>query len=327
MRFLRLELAWWLIPALAGLVLARWRMRRQYAASTTVRWLNDSSFRASLLRRLPIAVLFAGLVLTLLALMDPVVKRPEAVVQSRGRDIVMVLDVSMSMQTKIPNLRLASAQKTGAPGNGLTRLDAVKNAMRSFVLLRHDDRIALVLFSNNPYIVCPLTFDYSYLLQYIDMVDQNSIHGEGSTAIGDALVLSDQLLAKQSNSADRRHQLIVLFTDGENNRGSDPVDALTALNAENTHVDVVGINLEKDNAQVQRFLQAVYKYDGHYFDASTAGDMDRASHMIDSLEPGLLINKVYARDWPVYDWFAIPALACLVAAIALRALPFFVDQT
>jgi Mg-chelatase subunit ChlD len=327
MRFLRLELAWWLIPALAGLLLVRWRMRRQYAASTTVRWLNDSSFRASLLRRLPIAVLFAGLLLTMLALMDPVVRHPEAVVQSRGRDIVMVLDVSMSMQTKIPNLRLASAQQTGAIDNGVTRLDAVKSAMRSFVLLRHDDRIALVLFSNNPYVVCPLTFDYSYLLQYIDMVDRNSIEGEGSTAIGDALVLTDQLLAKQSNSADRRHQLIVLFTDGENNRGSDPVDALTALNAEDIHVDVVGINLDKNNEQVQRFLQAVYKYDGHYFDATTAGEMDSASHMIDSLEPGLLVNKVYDRDWPVYDWFAIPALVCLVAAIALRALPFFVDQT
>jgi hypothetical protein len=33
------------------------------------------------------------------------------------------------------------------------------------------------------------------------------------------------------------------------------------------------------------------------------------------------------HDAPVYEWFAVPALVCLVLAMALRAVPFFIDYT
>jgi hypothetical protein len=33
------------------------------------------------------------------------------------------------------------------------------------------------------------------------------------------------------------------------------------------------------------------------------------------------------RDVPVYQWFSLPALVCFALSLALRAVPFFVDQT
>jgi len=324
MRFLRPELVWWLVPALVVLVFARWRLRRQYAASTTVHWLNNSSFRASILRRLPTAVLFAALVLTSLALMDPVVRNPESEVQSRNRDIVLVLDMSDSMQTPIESVEGAPVEQTA-----VTRLDAVKAAMKAFVLLRHDDRLALVIFSDHAYVVCPLTFDHEYLLYYIDMVTPHSIVGEGRTAIGDALATSNLLLTRQSSGTDQHNQLVVLFTDGESNEGRDPVPVLTALHAQDIRVHLVAIELDPNpnNLRVQRVLDATTRYGGRIFNANTAQGINDASTTVDAIEKGLVTMKAYALDRPVYEWFALPALICLVGAIALCAIPFFIDQT
>ena len=109
---------------------------------------------------------------------------------------------------------------------------------------------------------------------------------------------------------------------------SDPVVAIQQLHDENIGFNVVGIALNEaeNKVAVERFIDAVHQNDFRYFDASTPSDVDDASHTIDQLEVGLLSNKISAREDPVYSWFAIPALLCLVAAITLRAVPFFVDQ-
>src|SRR5206468_4266078 len=69
-RFLRPDLAWWLLAAFAAILILRWRARRAFAASTTVTSIDRAS-RASFLRGLPFVTLAAALVLTGLALMDP----------------------------------------------------------------------------------------------------------------------------------------------------------------------------------------------------------------------------------------------------------------
>ena len=45
------------------------------------------------------------------------------------------------------------------------------------------------------------------------------------------------------------------------------------------------------------------------------------------LSKGVLVSKPFVRDAPVYQWFAVPALVCLALGMALRAIPFFIDQT
>ena len=68
-------------------------------------------------------------------------------------------------------------------------------------------------------------------------------------------------------------------------------------------------------------------YGGRYFNASTARDLEVASRVLDETEKGLLVSRPFVRDAPVYEWFALPALFALAAAVALRAIPFFIDQT
>ena len=338
MHFLRSDLAWWLFGALALAIVVRWRSRGRYAASTTVARLSAATYRASMLRRLPLAVLAVALALVAVALMEPVLPSTDSEVQSRGLDIVMLLDLSSSMQEEMERVRpsrdmsrLTFTSRDSLPARvpGKTRLEATKDAIKAFVMRRRDDRIALIVFSDNAYVVSPLTFDHGYLLRYIDMVDDRILRGEGMTAIGDGLSLANNLLARQAGTL-RRNQVVVLFTDGESNAGRDPVAALADSNAANIRVHFVGLDLEeevKNKAQVQKLVEAVRRYGGQYFDATTVRDLEKASRTIDSSEKGVLVNRVHVRDEPVYQWVALPALVLLLAAFALRAIPFFVDQT
>ena len=78
---------------------------------------------------------------------------------------------------------------------------------------------------------------------------------------------------------------------------------------------------------MQALIQTIERNGGRYFNANSERGLQDASRTIDAIEKGLLVSRVYVRDVPVYQWFAIPALVTLCAALALRSLPWFVDQT
>lgn len=339
MRFLHPELGWWMLAALAGLSVLRWRVKHRFVASTTVRWLSAPRYRASRLRRLPLAVLATGVLLLGGALMEPVLPYSQTEITSRGLDIVIALDLSSSMLEEMgrirpprtfQNLTFSTADSAAPMKSVKTRLTATKDAIRSFVASRRDDRIALVVFSDNAYVISPLTFDHAYVIRYVDLIDDQLLRGEGMTAIGDGLALSNYLLARQSGGGDRRNQVVILFTDGENNKGRDPLEVLRESNAAQIRVHMVGVDLEEEvrnKPQVQRLFQSVGRYGGRYFNASTARDLELASRTLDRIEKGVLVSRPFVRDAPVYHWFAVPALVCLALAMALRAIPFFIDQT
>ena len=339
MRFLHPEFGLWLLAALAALGVLRWRMKRRFVAVTTVRWLAARQYRASWLRRLPFAVLVIAVLLLGCALMEPVLPYSQTEITSRGLDIVIALDLSSSMLEEmgrvrpprtLQNLTFSARDSATATKSVKTRLTATKDAIKSFVASRRDDRIALIVFSDNAYVISPLTFDHEYVIRYVDLIDDQLLRGEGMTAIGDGLALSNYLLAKQSGGASRGNQVVILFTDGENNKGRDPMDVLRESNAAKIRVHMVGVDLEEEvrnKPQVQRLFQSVGRYGGRYFNAATARDLERASRTLDQVEKGALVSKPFVRDAPVYDWFAVPALVCLALAIVLRAVPFFIDYT
>ena len=337
-RFLHPEIGWWIAAVFAICLAIRvWRPRRRFLASTAVDRLPRADYAPSFLRRLPSAIVALALLLIGGALMDPVLPYADAEVSSRGLDIVMLLDLSSSMQEPMerpapqmfPSMTPV-AQPPPPRSSGKTRLVATKDAIKTFVRRRREDRIALIVFSDNAYVVSPLTFDHEALLHYIDLVDDQILRGEGMTAIGDGLALANYLLARQANSAGRGNQVVVLFTDGENNKGRDPMDVLAESNAAKIRVHFIGVDLEQDvrsKPQVQLLLQAVRRFGGRYFNANTAADLDAASKTIDAIEKGSLVGRTRLHDAPVYHWFAFPALVCLGVAAVLRAVPFFIDRT
>ena len=347
MRFLHAEFGWIVFAALAAVAILRSRVRRRFVASTTVRWLASPRYEASLLRRLPLALLAIALLLLGVAVMEPVLPYSQAEITSRGLDIVIALDLSSSMLEEMgrirpprtfQNLTFSTSDSASPMKSVKSRLTATKDAIKSFVASRRDDRIALVVFSDNAYVISPLTFDHEYVIRYVDLIDDQLLRGEGMTAIGDGLALSNHLLASASDRdskerglrRDRRNQVVIVFTDGENNKGRDPMEVLGESNAANIRVHMVGVDLEEDvrnKPQVQRLFQAIRRYGGRYFNANTARDLEAASRAIDQVEKGFLVSRPFVRDAPVFQWFALPALVLLAAAIVLRTVPFFIDYT
>jgi Ca-activated chloride channel family protein len=333
--------AWWWVPLAVGIaIVLRTLRRRRYVASTAVRFLRARHYRASIVRRLPWAVLVAGVTAVALALMEPVLPYSEHQIYSRGLDIFLVLDLSSSMQEimepeggavrAVAPPTFSSTMGVRPRPAGKTRLDTTKDALRDFIRRRRDDRLGLVVFSDNAYLVSPMTFDREYLLSYVDMVDDQILRGEGMTAIGDGITLANYVMERQSPPQGRRNRVIVVFTDGENNHGRNPVEALEESAEMNIKVHVILVDLDEEvkvKPMVVALLQAVTRHGGRHYDADTERELIAANADLDALEKVFLASKVSTRNAPVYHWFAIPAIVLLAMAMAIRAIPYFVDLT
>jgi Ca-activated chloride channel family protein len=316
------EAAWLLAGALV--LLATWRAvkRRQYAAVATHSRLASSTYGASRLRRLPVAIGAGALTAIALALMDPVIPYGEERVESRGVDIAMVLDLSSSMEERMGTGTDPSLQQT--------RLEVTKRVISDFVAGRSEDRIGLIVFSDNAYVVSPLTVDHAYVQRYIAMIDDQILRNEGMTAIGEGIATANMLLARQMAPDSRRDRVIVVLTDGENNIGRNPVAALKEAYDAGNRVYMIGVDLDdeiKHKPEVMRLIRAVERQGGRYYTADTAAQLSGASRAIDSLETGVVVSSRSRRDAPAFDPFAAAGIALLCTALAVRSVPFFIDLT
>jgi Ca-activated chloride channel family protein len=336
--FRQFEVLWVAIPVFVIAFVWQWRRRRTFLAFSTADWIHRLQHIPSPLRRLPAVAVASALALVVVALMDPVVPYSEAQVSAQGLDIVLVVDLSSSMQEvmglqrptqSLQTLTFSSRDLTPRRLTGKTRLETTKEAMKDLISRRRGDRLGLVVFSDHAYLVSPLTFDHDNLYKYVDMLDDQILRGEGMTAIGDGVGLATQLLARQS-SEEGQHKLIVVFTDGENNTGRDPVASLGEANAAGIRFHVIGIDLEeevKKKPAVLQLITTVRRFGGQYFNADTQRELRAAYGRIDAMERGRLTSTVAVHSDPVFDWFARPAAVLLLIAMMLRAIPFFRDLT
>jgi Ca-activated chloride channel family protein len=210
-----------------------------------------------------------------------------------------------------------------------TRLEVSKQSLRDFIEKRRHDRIGLVVFSDNAYVISPLTFDYGYLLRYVDDIDDTLMQTEGMTAIGEGIYLADVLFTKQSQ-AKGKNKVMVVLTDGAHNIGRDPIPAIEETSAEGIRTYVIGVDMEesiKKTPAVSQLIETVKAHGGRYFQANSARQMEAANATLATLEKGRLAGKTFVRNVPVFQWFAMPAIGLLIVALGLRVIPFFVDLT
>ena len=156
--------------------------------------------------RILMTLKYLGLALTIMALARPQTSFRQIERTVSGIDIVMVLDVSPSMN--IEDLAERS------------RLEVAKDTMEKFIKGRQNDRIGFVMFSGEPLSMAPPTLDYGLVLSALRQANIGILK-EG-TGIGDGLTVA---LGHLRNSK-ARSRVIVLLTDGDNNVGQ--VDPATA---------------------------------------------------------------------------------------------------
>jgi Ca-activated chloride channel family protein len=172
-------------------------------------------------RHVPIILRVLAVALLIIALARPQNFSSGENIYTEGIDIAMVLDISGSM--------LAEDLKPN-------RIEAAKNVIDNFIKGRTSDRIGLVIFARDSFTQCPLTVDYSVLLNLLSQVKSGMI--EDGTAIGNAIANGVNRL-KDSKS---KSKIIILLTDGVNNAGEvDPVFAAQIAKTFGIRIYTIGV--------------------------------------------------------------------------------------
>ncbi|MFP6664989.1 MAG: VWA domain-containing protein, partial [Deltaproteobacteria bacterium] len=116
-----------------------------------------------------------ALALFLVALARPQIGLGEEEIEAEGIDIVIALDVSGSM----------AALDFKLDGRRATRLAVVQRVVEDFVAARPDDRIGLIAFAAQPWVVSPLTLDHDWLRRNLERIELGMV--DDGTAIGSAI--------------------------------------------------------------------------------------------------------------------------------------------
>jgi len=178
-----------------------------------------------LLRYIPNVILALIVGLILVALARPQKTNEKVEQWTEGIDIMLVIDISESMQIEDfkPN-----------------RMEAAKDVAENFIRGRFQDRIGIVIFSGDAYSLSPLTTDYDLLEAYLRDIDFDMIESRG-TAIGSALAVATNRM-RESNA---KSKVIILLSDGDNTAGNiDPLTAAELADAYNIKIYSVAVGKE-----------------------------------------------------------------------------------
>ena len=197
----------WLLLLLAAIPLLFVAGRRPSARPAAVLWVRTKRWGVSwgaLLFGFNALLPWIALTLAVLAMARPQQGVRQSETETRGVDIVLAIDISPSM-----------AAEDFRPMN---RLFVAKETARDFVRQRDHDRIGLVAFAATSFTQCPLTLDHDALIELLSGLDFGL--AEDGTAIGMGLATAVGGLRSSRTPS----KVVVLLTDGQNNRGAiDPI--------------------------------------------------------------------------------------------------------
>ena len=171
--------------------------------------------------------LFRNLLLasTIVALSRPRTGAHAEDVTSEGINIVLAIDLSSSMLAQ-----------DFQPQN---RLEVAKDVVKRFINARTSDRIGVVAFAADALTQVPLTTDYPVVNAAVDNLAAGQL--EDGTAIGTAIATA----ANRLRDAPGRSRVMIVLTDGENNRGAiDPRTAAKAAGVFGIKIYTIGVGTE-----------------------------------------------------------------------------------
>lgn len=280
------------------------------------------SWRTALVH-IPFVLRLASIALLTIILARPQTTTPRSESETQGIDIMMAMDVSVSMLT-------ADLQPN--------RIEAAKAVAVEFIAGRPNDNIGLTLFGGEAFTQCPMTTDHGALLSMFRTVNcdlqQYGVISDG-TAIGMGITNAVSRL-QQSRAASK---VVILLTDGANNCGD--ISPLTAAEiAKKQGVRVYTIAVGKQGKV--RMPVAVLP-NGEYYYQTVESDMDPATlrliasltgglyyaadsreklrdiyRDIDRLEKSKLLVHNYKKRYEAYMPFAFALLLTLLCEILLR---------
>jgi Ca-activated chloride channel family protein len=260
------------------------------------------------------------------ALLVAAVARPQWVGEIQalprsGRDVLLAVDASGSMST----------EDMAIGGHAISRYGAVKAIAGDFIKRRNGDRIGMIVFGSQAYLLVPLTFDRDTVLKQLD----DSVVGlpGRETAIGDAVGLA----VKRLRERPQNQRVLILLTDGVNDAGElDPKRATELAAAEHVKVYTIGIGAESmrvdsffgpqvvnpsADLDVTMLTEMAQKTGGHFYRARNTDELAQIYREIDQLEPAEDAKQQYRPVEELFHWPLSLALLLALGALAPLRLP------
>ena len=302
----------WIPLLLLAVLVIKSRTKRNSVAFTNFRFLRN---KADAKYYLPQLFDFLAFLLLVFALARPVTLEKTVTPPVEGKDIMITLDVSGSMEAL-----------DFQPKN---RITAAKNVIEAFVKGRKSDRLGLVFFAKESFLQIPLTTDYDIFNELLARVTTGVI--DDGTAIGNGLGLALSRL----ESSKAKSKVIILLTDGDNNSGNiSPETAadIAAKQGVKVYSILIGTDAEvpfpagkdlfgrdtfqkvrmKTNPELLRNISA--KSGGRFYQSISTEELEKAFKDIDELEK----SPIPARKLKIYNEYAsdfiVLALAFIVFA-------------
>ncbi|RRD77023.1 VWA domain-containing protein [Alloprevotella sp. OH1205_COT-284] len=308
------------------LVLWYMLMRRHYEPA--LRFSATEAFRhlplspRVLLVHLPFILRLVIFLLIIIVLARPQTSIPQSRKEVKGIDIMIAMDISISMLTPdlLPN-----------------RMEAAKQVAYEFIASRKNDNIGLTLFGGEAFTQCPMTTDHAALLSTFRNVScelqSTGVISEG-TAIGMGLTNAvSRLMTSNAPS-----KVVILITDGANNTGDiSPLTAAEMAQKKGVRIYTIAVgkqgvvkqpvgmlpNGELYYANVQSdmdpiTLKAIAKTTGGlYYAADSEGKLREIYKDIDRLEQRKLAVHHLQKRYEAYLPFAVAAFVLLILEILL----------
>ena len=265
---------------------------------------NDiKSSWVSFLRFIPGIFLSFTIALIMIALARPQRSIAESEQYAEGIDIMLAMDISKSMDDKdIPPSRLLVA----------------KDVANQFIKGRSDDRIGLVVFSGEPYSLCPLTTDYEMIKEYIEGISSNLISTSG-TAIGNALGMCINRLRE----IDSKSKVAILISDGDNTAGNlDPVTSAQLAKAFGVRVYTIAVGTDKNPTDKvdEGTLREIAKIsEGKFFRATDARSLGNIFKEINLFEKTEIKQNQYRNVQDFYHPYLRWAIVFFLISFALKS--------
>lgn len=305
-----------LIPLIAWYIYKLRKMQATFKMSSSFAFDKAPSTIRVYLRHFPFLLRLAAIALVIIVLARPQSVNSSDVSNSEGIDIVMALDISGTMM---------------AQDFQPTRLEAAKKVAAEFINDRKNDKIGLVVFGGESFTQCPLTTDHRVLLNLLNEVKFGMI--EDGTAIGLGLANSVNRL-KDSKSKSR---VIILLTDGSNNRGQiAPLTAAELAASYGIRVYTIGIGSRGNStARIMtpsgmQTMQVSGDFDertlteiasitsGKYFRATDNTSLKEIYDDINEMEKYHISVNTVTKKKELYMQFALFALALVTLELLLR---------
>ncbi|TNF44684.1 MAG: VWA domain-containing protein [Cytophagales bacterium] len=268
------------------------------------------------LRLIPTVFFLLAISLIVIALARPQRSNERVEQFTEGIDILLVMDISESMdlQDFSPN-----------------RLEAAKNTAIDFINGRFGDRIGMVIFAGEAYSLSPLTNDYELLTDLISEISFDMIEAKG-TAIGSALAAGTNRL-KESEIPSK---VMILLSDGESNAGNvDPLFAAQLATAFDIKIYTIAVG--KDGMvpygtdffgrpqMVESYLDETTLREiariggGEFYRASDDNSLKQIFERIDTLEKAEILENRYKETTDYYRIYLFWAILFFLVWLSLKS--------